>query len=339
MRSVIVFVVVVLVAGVIPAAFGDIVVFRDGTFEDAKIKSVTDDLLTIEGEYGDLPYPRERVYWFSQAVPERPGIEYYLAGLKLLELHKKHMAAKLFEKAGQYDRRYAQAGEKALQVYTPQRPTDTASRLEAPPSGDAHSRVPVYKVQCKLCQGTGKVEATLGGDLSLLEDASFTGGATQLSCGPGGGGSGGGSKDKEDHKMMITCPACGGKGYRLLRLGPKDGICPKCGGAGSINEEKEGSWTFNFVPCPECAGRGIKPIKDGGARVGIVLASSSRPPGGPSGGGDDEYDGSEKEADEDKEPSSSDDRSFFDKYKVYFLAGGGALLIVAFVASKASKKR
>lgn len=138
---------------------------------------------------------------------------------------------------------------------------------------------------------------------------------------------------------MMTCPACQGNGYRLLRIGTTEGLCPGCGGAGSVKEtdqgQGEGGWTFKYVPCRLCSGRGIKPIKDGGVR--IVLTSSAPPSGYPS---DDRYDDSDvdedEEADEDKEKSSGEE-SFISRYRTYLLVGGGALLVVALVASQVSK--
>lgn len=136
----------------------------------------------------------------------------------------------------------------------------------------------------------------------------------------------------------MTCPACQGKGYRLLRIGPTEGICPVCGGAGSVKEtgETEGSWTFNYVPCRSCGGRGVKPIKDGGTRDGMVVTSSGPPTGFPSGR---EYEETDTEEEEEEEEESSGEESFISRYRTYLLIGGGALLAVALVASQASKKK
>jgi hypothetical protein len=159
MRTLGVAFVLVLLAAAVPTASADVVVFNDGSYEDdIQIKDVTPDTLTITGPYGDLPYPIERVYWYHQAVAEdQPGIELYWAGLKLLELHKKQTARKLFDKAGKFDPRYAEAGTRAINNYTPQQPTDYASRL-GPSDIGVTGDVPVYRVVCKLCGGTGEVE-------------------------------------------------------------------------------------------------------------------------------------------------------------------------------------
>jgi hypothetical protein len=133
-------------------------------------------------------------------------------------------------------------------------------------------------------------------------------------------------------KMM--CPACSGKGYRLLRIRPDEGICPTCGGAGTI--KKEGTkWLNPFETCPDCGGRGIRPLKNGGTRDGLVLAS-----GNPS--SMDVTSSTEQPAPEetttDTSTDTSDDESFFQKYRWYFVAGGGGLLVLALAASKASKR-
>jgi hypothetical protein len=150
--------VLMLLGAAVPTALADVVVFKDGSCEDdVTIKNVTADTLTIAGRYGDEPYPIERMYWFHQSVPDRPGIELYWAGVKLLDLHKKHTAQKLFDKAGKFDRRYAEAGARAINNYTPQRPTDYASRL-GPSDTAVTGDVPVFKITCKLCGGKGEVE-------------------------------------------------------------------------------------------------------------------------------------------------------------------------------------
>jgi hypothetical protein len=150
--------VLVLLGAAVPTALADVVVFKDGSCEDdVTIKNVTADTLTIAGPYGDLPYPIEQVYWFHQSVPDRPGIELYWAGVKLLDLHKRHTAQKLFDRAGKFDRRYAEAGARAIKSYTPQAPTDYASRL-GPSDAGVTGDVLVFKVVCKLCGGKGEVE-------------------------------------------------------------------------------------------------------------------------------------------------------------------------------------
>jgi len=177
MRALSAAVLLALIAATLPAALGDVVVFRDGSYDDeGKIKGVTADTLTIAGPYGDLPYPIERVYWCHQSVPDRPGIELYWAGIKLLELDRKHTAKKLFDKAGRYDRRYAEAGARAIKNYTPQRPSDYESRVSPSDPGLA-GQVPVFKVQCKLCGGSGEVEYKVQQVASIDDEYYFPTGA------------------------------------------------------------------------------------------------------------------------------------------------------------------
>ncbi len=137
----------------------------------------------------------------------------------------------------------------------------------------------------------------------------------------------------------MICPACSGKGYRDLRIGPTEGLCPKCGGAGSIKEERdEGSWVFDYVTCTECGGRGVKPTSSGGTREGLndtVMAS-----GGFGGMGGRQTSGTDDEVDEDTEPEEpEDDRGFISKYRWYLVGGGAVLLVVALLASQGSKKK
>jgi len=165
--------VLVLVATCLSGAFADVLVFRDGTFEEGTIKSVTAESVTLQVQYGELPYPLERIYWYHSATPDRPGLEYYWAGMKLLELHKKYTAQKLFEKAGRFDKRYREMGAKAIQDYSPSRSTDSASRLRPPAMGEFRSGRPVYKVECKLCGGSGEVEYTIQGMTKLDDEYYF----------------------------------------------------------------------------------------------------------------------------------------------------------------------
>jgi RecJ-like exonuclease len=137
----------------------------------------------------------------------------------------------------------------------------------------------------------------------------------------------------------MVCPACQGHGYRILYIGADEGICPACGGAGSVQEKTEGgaeshSWTFNYVPCRDCGGRGIKPIRSGGVRDGMVVVASGQDYSQPSG----EYDESAEEETKDKEEPSGEG-SFMSRYRMYLMIGGGALLVVALVAMQTSKKK
>jgi len=138
----------------------------------------------------------------------------------------------------------------------------------------------------------------------------------------------------------MTCPACQGKGWRILYMGAEDGICPTCGGAGSVQEKQQGSnnaatsWVFNYVPCRDCGGRGIKPLRSGGTREGLVITSNSPQYNNqPSS----EYEDEEEEKVEEEEPSG--DGSFMSRYRMYLMIGGGALLVVALVAMQSSKKK
>ncbi len=161
-------VLVALIAAIVPAARGDIVVFRDGSYEEGEVKGWSAESVTMTSPYGDLTYPRESVYSGHRSSADQPGLEYYHAGMMLLRLHRKNSALQLFQKAGRYDKRYLAAGERAIRDYSPQR-TGSYGRVDAPPDGDLRFRVPVYRVKCKLCSGTGKVEYTIGGIASLAE--------------------------------------------------------------------------------------------------------------------------------------------------------------------------
>ena len=161
-------VLVILIVAIVPAARGDVVVFRDGSYEEGEVKGWSAESVTMTSPYGDLTYPRESVYSGHRSSADRPGLEYYRGGMMLLRLHKRHSAWQLFQKAGRYDKGYLSAGEKAIRDYSPQR-TGGYGRVDAPPDGDLSFRIPVYRVKCKLCSGTGKVQYTVGGMASLAE--------------------------------------------------------------------------------------------------------------------------------------------------------------------------
>ena len=60
-------------AAIIVAASGDVVVYTDGNYDEVKIKNTTPTSFILQGPYGDIEYPRERVYSAHRSVPERPG--------------------------------------------------------------------------------------------------------------------------------------------------------------------------------------------------------------------------------------------------------------------------
>lgn len=139
----------------------------------------------------------------------------------------------------------------------------------------------------------------------------------------------------------MICPACSGKKYRDLRIRPDEGLCPKCEGAGSVKEDgKEGSWLFNYVPCPECSKRGIKSLISGGKPLteAMVMASGGGAPFTGMGG---RVSDTDVEVEEDTEPEEEpeDDRGFISKYRWYLVGGGGLLLVVALLASQGSKRK
>jgi len=308
-----------LTAAMIAAASGDIIVYTDGDYDEVKIKNTTPTSFILEGSYGDINYPRERVYSAHRSVPEHPGEEYYKAGLMLLQLHKKSLARKLFEKASTFDARYGQAGASALNAYTPQPLADDGSRLRVDSSGGRYGAGSGFKVQCKLCNGTGKVDYEIQKVFSGSSDS-------------------GEKKTGKAIKGTMQCPACSGKGYRILQIGPEEGICPACGGAGSVKEKSDkGSWVFTYVPCSDCGGRGIKPIKMGGTREGIQPVVSPQPQ--PTTATDDSEMSAKGDDDSDEKKPPPPRKEGLLKYRWYIVAGGGGLLILAFVISKASNKK
>ena len=139
---------------------GDVVVFKDGKCEESPIKQVTGDAVTIQGPYGDLTYPLTTVYWYCSSDPQRPGLEYYWAGIRLLELRKKHTAIGMFNKAGEFDPRYAAAGRNAVSNYEPRDTRSASSRLhpDGATTSTGSSECPLYRVPCKLCNATGMIE-------------------------------------------------------------------------------------------------------------------------------------------------------------------------------------
>lgn len=140
----------------------------------------------------------------------------------------------------------------------------------------------------------------------------------------------------------MLCPACSGKKYRDLRIRPDEGLCPKCEGAGSVKEEgKEGSWLFEYVPCKDCGGKGIKSLISGGKPLteAMVMASGGGAPFTGMGGG--RVSDTDVEVEEDTEPEEEpeDDRGFISKYRWYLVGGGGVLLVLALLASQGSKRK
>lgn len=311
MRSSLVALVVVLVAAVLvmAMAYADVVIFRDGSYDDGKIKSATAEAITIETPYGDVSYPRNTFYVFYQDDPAHPGQQYYQAGLAMLQLRKKTQAEQLFKKAVAADRRYAQPCQNALDAYEPSLGAGT-SVTEAP-------GMRKFILKCTLCGGTGRVVGTFG-------NASSTSGATgwsQTSHSVGGSSrgssrsSGNSSTGLGTQAVMRGCPACGGKGYRIMYLRKDEGFCPACGGAGSVKGASGGSsgsssrsTTFGvtgssssshsgssssssgtlsggtslsavqYPPCTVCGGRGIRPLASGGTFEGFEIISPDGTP-------------------------------------------------------------
>lgn len=175
MKTIGVMVLVTLAVVISTAARSDIVVFKNGTYQEGTIKSITEQSVTMKSAYGDLPYARTLIQSVHRSVSEQPGQEYYNAGLAMLQLHKKQTAKKLFKQAAGYDERYGTLGAKALQGYTPQPSSDVASRLRPTPSEGMNARLPIFRVQCALCGGTGKVEYKISSVAALHDDSPLMG--------------------------------------------------------------------------------------------------------------------------------------------------------------------
>jgi hypothetical protein len=369
MRTPLVALAVVLMSTLLLGAFADVVIFKNGTYEDGTIKSATAESITIATPYGDVSYPRDTFYVFYQVDAAHPGQQYYEAGLAMLQLHKKFAAKELFDKASAIDQRYAQAAEKALQAYEPNPGSSTTQQ---------ETNVRTIRLQCSLCGGTGKVEGTFG-IRSQSTDALPDWFLASHSVSGHGGSSGGSSGGTESHigstSVMMNCPACSGKGYRILHLRPDEGICPVCGGAGSVKGDTSGSGggssgnsvTFGtggsgsssssnsstsmsiavqYPPCRACGGRGIRPLAMGGTLEGLQVVggttnpggggdSGMEPGGGPGPGGGEEMAGDEGQT---EEPPVEDEPGFFAKYKTYLLLGLAAVLVIGLVVAKSGKK-
>jgi hypothetical protein len=308
-------VLLVLLSGLIVAAPGDIVVFKDATYEDCRIVDENEDVVSIEGPYGQMTYPRAQVLWLQRSSVQRPGDEYFQAGLKMLELERKQRAIKLFEKAGLYNKEYERAGKALIAQTTPQRPKTVATRIQRDEPGTI-----VVRMQCPFCEDTpGTVIYGSG-------------------CGA----------------LRGTCPACAGRGYRILRVGPKEGLCPECGGIGAVRPTSEGR-VFTCRTCggrgimPLRSGGMRKELES------LVQESTNSGPGFSGGGGntnsnwasrdEPESDEAQDEAEDEDGDEEVDDKSgsgggggFFSEYKWYLIGGGGALLIVVLVVSQFSSK-
>ena len=150
MRTTYAVILILLVLGITLPALGDVVVFRTGGYEEVTITNVARDAITVAGPYGEMTYPFPSIYWFCPSSQEYPGLEYYWAGVRLLELHKPNAASTMFEKAGELDERYAVAGRRAVHDYTA-----IGSSRDVPDGRE------VFTIQCKLCGGTGKLEREL----------------------------------------------------------------------------------------------------------------------------------------------------------------------------------
>ena len=298
MKSARVAVLVVLLGGLMVGALGDIVIFKDGSYEDCTITSESEEGLGIKGPYGELKYPRERVLWHQRSTAQRPGDEYFQAGLKMVELRRKQTAIELFKKAGLYNKDYERAGKALIQQTTPKRSTTHPTRIQEIVPGTV-----LVRLKCPICEedAPGYADRLYGGVL-----------------------------------VKGRCPACAGKGYRDLRLGPKDGFCPVCGGIGSLRAEDEG----RVIACFNCGGGGVLPVKAGGTREPLEKAMSEASSFNDSGDVYDDAGPGEKpeiDDDDDDESDSGGSGNFFSDYKWYLVGGGGGLLIVALVAMQLSK--
>jgi hypothetical protein len=186
-----------------------------------------------------------------------------------------------------------------LAQYTPTRPSDI---VQAPQRDRAGATG--YRVSCTICEGKGFVYVT------FTEEGA-------CEC------------EKARATATCRCPACAGQGYRVLYLGPGEGVCPECKGCGSVRttEEKEvKSWYVDIVTCPKCSGTGKCPLRDGGSLEGIQPLSSPPPM-------------TEEEVEEEEEEKPEPSSGGFAKYRWYLLGGGGALLLVALAASQMSGKK
>jgi hypothetical protein len=376
MRTPLVALAVVLTSAVLLGAFADVVIFKDGTYEDGTIKSATAESITIGTPYGDVSYPRNTFYVFYQVDASRPGQHYYEGGLAMLQLHKKFTAKELFDKAIAIDQRYGPPSEKVLQAYEPQPGASTTQQ---------ETNVRTIRLQCALCGGTGKVEGTFGIRSSSTDAvpgwflaSHSVGGSPGGSSGSSGSSSGGVESHIGTTSVMMNCPACSGKGYRILHLRPDEGICPTCGGAGSVKGDTSSSGTsgssvtfgthetgssgssssssssgsssgatslsaVQYPPCKDCGGRGIRPLAMGGTLEGLQEVGGGANPGGSGiqpGGGPGPGGGEEMAGDEEQTAKApvEEEPGFFAKYKTYLLLGLAAVLVIGFFVAKSGKK-
>lgn len=301
MKSALVAILVVLLGGLMVGALGDIVIFKDGSYEDCTITSESEEGLAIKGPYGELRYPRERVFWHQRSTTERPGDEYFQAGLKMVELRRKQTAIELFKKAGLYNKDYEWAGRAVIKRTTPKRSTTHPTRIKRVEPGTL-----LVRVSCPFCEGTGYADRLYDGHVIV----------------------------------KARCPACAGKGYRILRIGPKDGVCPVCGGVGSLRAEDEGPITACFNcggsgVLPVKAGGTREPIEKAMSEASSFNdGGDSYDDGGPGEAPEIDDDG---DGGDDDESDSGGSGGFFSDNKWYFIGGGGGLLIVALVAMQLSK--
>ncbi|MBN1917307.1 MAG: hypothetical protein JW889_05305 [Verrucomicrobia bacterium] len=345
---------IALAAGVTPA-LADIVVFNDGRVEEIPIADVTEQTVTVKTPYGEMPYPRGAVLFFWASNAERPGEEYYVAGLFMLRLHNRTKAETLFAKAITLNKQYEKPAREAMRNYS--RPPN-----ERPPEVKLN-----VVMTCTFCGGIGKVAiAPSTGAGTTTTQGGTHGGAFGRTDGTQDGSNTGSSAGT----VMATCPACSGRGYRLLEVGLNEGLCPTCAGSGGVRGSADQSGTQTstlggtsgsstsgtstsslgeapYRPCPRCGGSGVLAVRLGGDRGPIEAALTPPAVQEPSGSGDGERMSGDDDGDEDGESESANDeedssdgeQSFFGKYRTYLFIGGGALLLVAIVASQMSKKK
>jgi hypothetical protein len=137
----------------------------------------------------------------------------------------------------------------------------------------------------------------------------------------------------------MACPACMGKGFRLMRIGPDQGLCPTCGGAGSVlNTGDTGTWASSVTPCTACGGSGLRPLRYGGTRDGLEPIGGHALNASPGGGGssDGGTDRSEAKKGDGDDPYAV--QSFFSRYKTLILIAAAVVLIVGLIGVKSSRK-
>ncbi len=347
---------------ILATASADVIVFTNKFYEEGTIKEVTENKIVLEQKYGSVELDRKMVAGFYYTTAGKKGEEYYQAGLTMLKLGDTTRASLLFEKAAKYNKKYYGLGRQALSR-TYSKPTPSGRVTVSAVGGGPAPGTTRVRVQCKFCNGTGKVDFETGFD-------SGTGGGSGLGRGTG-----------IQVKVPVSCFACGGQGYKILDVPKGYGICPDCGGIGMVSGDKGGlgfgggstgsgmrsggsgqGIELKNQPtlCLTCGGKGYV--------VGGTAVASAQQAYGPTGGGygsgsmrahgsggserwtrtrswedtEPEAEAEEQvkeEAKKEEEPKGEEEKSWFKKnLRWVFIGGGAVLLVVAIAASKMGGK-